>query len=169
MKPKIIAMVGPSGAGKTFAAEYLKKELGISVIVSFTTRPIRIGETNGVEHFFVEEAEMPPQNQMLAYTKFGGHHYWAEVRQALKNDRCIYVVDEKGLLYLMDNFSHNFEVIPVLIKRDVKRLSSEISIDRIKRDDSRINIEDNYYQYVIVNDGTLEEFKEKLLSTIKQI
>lgn len=167
MKSTIIAIVGPSGSGKTFAAEYLKKAIGIPVIVSFTTRPMRVGETNGVEHIFVDETEIPPKDQMLAYTQFGNHHYWADIKQVPVNGKCIYVIDEKGLLYLIDNFSNDLEIIPVLIKRDIDKM--DVPFDRIKRDDSRIKLKDDFYKYVIFNNGTLEEFKQNLLSTFKQI
>lgn len=168
MKPVIITIVGPSGSGKTFATEYLKKEIGIPVIVSFTTRPMRDGETNGVEHIFVDEIEMPPKNQMLAYTQFGGYHYWAELKQIPINGKCMYVIDEKGLIDLIEKFSNSFDIVSILIKRDVNKLSS-ISAERIKRDEYRIKIEDSFYHYIIENNGSLEEFKEKLTSSIKHI
>lgn len=167
MKPTIIAIVGPSGSGKTFAAEYLKQAIGIPVIVSFTTRPMRLGETNGIEHIFVDETKMPPKDQMLAYTQFGDHHYWADINQVPINGKCIYVIDEKGVIYLMDHFRDRFEIIPVLIKRDIEKLN--VPLDRIKRDYSRIKLKDDFYQYIISNNGTLDEFKQNLLSTFKQI
>ena len=44
--PIVIAIVGPSGSGKTTMANIMA-ENGIPTIVSFTTRPMRDGETNG--------------------------------------------------------------------------------------------------------------------------
>ncbi|MEE8350768.1 MAG: guanylate kinase [Rhodospirillales bacterium] len=61
--PKTIARRGlmlvlssPSGAGKsTIAGQLLKRSMGISMSVSVTTRPIRLGETDGVEYIFVDQ------------------------------------------------------------------------------------------------------------------
>ena len=85
MKPLIIAIVGASGSGKTTLSKLLEEQCGIIPIVSYTTRPKRIEETNGVEHWFVSEDEMPARNLMLAYTVFGGYHYWATHAQDREN------------------------------------------------------------------------------------
>ena len=53
MKPVIIAIVGRSGSGKTYMAEFLRKKMNIPTIVSYTTRRKRPGETDGVEHFAI--------------------------------------------------------------------------------------------------------------------
>ena len=54
-KPIIIALVGPSGSGKTTLSLYLQEMLNIPAICSYTTRPMRRGEQNGREHWFVED------------------------------------------------------------------------------------------------------------------
>ena len=76
-KTKIIAVVGPSGSGKTTAVEFASKALGIPVLVSYTTRPMREGEVNFKDHVFVTEKEIPSQSKMLAFTRFGGYQYWS--------------------------------------------------------------------------------------------
>lgn len=48
----------PSGAGKTsLVRALLEREDGLALSVSHTTRPRRSGERNGVDYFFVDEAE----------------------------------------------------------------------------------------------------------------
>lgn len=56
---KIVCLMGKSSTGKdTIFRELLEKEeLGLKVIVPYTTRPVRAGETQGQEYFFVDEAE----------------------------------------------------------------------------------------------------------------
>ena len=58
MKTKIIAIVGPSGSGKTTLAEYFQRQFCIPTIVSYTTRPMRAGEANGREHWFVGKCDV---------------------------------------------------------------------------------------------------------------
>lgn len=73
--PKTIARRGlmlvlssPSGAGKsTIAGELLKRSMGISLSVSVTTRPIRPGETDGVEYIFVDQKKF---SAMVAAEEF---------------------------------------------------------------------------------------------------
>lgn len=50
---KIIVIMGKSATGKDTIYKRLIQELGLSSIVSYTTRPIRSGEISGVEYHFV--------------------------------------------------------------------------------------------------------------------
>ena len=54
---KIICLMGKSSTGKdTIFKELLKENpFGLKTIVPYTTRPIREGERDGVEYFFVDE------------------------------------------------------------------------------------------------------------------
>ncbi|MDR1090106.1 MAG: guanylate kinase [Prevotella sp.] len=167
MKPIIIAIVGPSGAGKTLATQILKRNLGIPDIVSYTTRPMRAGETNGVEHHFVSEEEMPDKLEMMAYTYYGGYHYWATFSQVPNDSLCAYVVDEKGLKDLI--YANFIEIYAVYIDRNTERIAESVIKERIERDANRIQVNDLLYKYVIENNGTVEEFEEKLLLMIESI
>ena len=57
---KIFYLMGKSASGKDHVYEHLKqrKELELSPMVLYTTRPIREGEQNGREYFFTDEAEL---------------------------------------------------------------------------------------------------------------
>ena len=57
---KIFVVMGKSASGKdTIYKRLLAKEsLGLKTIVPYTTRPIRQGETDGVEYFFVTQEGM---------------------------------------------------------------------------------------------------------------
>lgn len=56
---KIFCLMGKSSTGKDTIFKELvdNPELQLKVIVPYTTRPIRAGETNGQEYFFVNEVE----------------------------------------------------------------------------------------------------------------
>lgn len=123
-KPIIIALVGASGSGKTTLSLYLQDKLAIPAVCSYTTRPMRPGEVNGREHWFVTEAEyerMAATESLLAYTKFGGYHYWTLESQVAKNLITTYVIDEKGLIELKINgkismkFSQSISLGPTLM------------------------------------------------------
>lgn len=165
----IIAIVGPSGCGKTTLAEYLKIKLDIPVIVSYTTRPIRENEVDGIDHHFVSDKEMPQRNEMLAYTQFGGYHYWAHISQVPCDGVCSYVIDERGLIELQARFGQRYRIIPILIQRNEQILRSTIDAERLQRDLSRIPIKETTYHAVIQNNGSLKEFLNQALTTIKTL
>jgi guanylate kinase len=53
---RIIVLTGPSGVGKdTVLRELFKIDPGFAYCVSYTTRPPRPGEVDGVSYFFVDE------------------------------------------------------------------------------------------------------------------
>lgn len=170
MKPTIIAIVGNSGTGKTHLSRYLGMRLGIPVIVSHTTRPRREGETDGKDYFFISEREIPPREQMLTYTQYGGHEYFALLGQVPKMGRCVYVLDEKGLVALRKQYRERFHIIAVLLRTPPDELRRRgIPPERIARDTERLQLPDKSYDAVIRNSGTLREFEEKALYIINQL
>lgn len=54
---KIFCIIGKSSSGKDTLYKQILKDgaLGLLRIVPYTTRPIRFGETNGMEYFFTDE------------------------------------------------------------------------------------------------------------------
>lgn len=170
MKPTIIAIVGNSGTGKTHLSRYMGMRLGIPVIVSHTTRPRREGEIHGKDYFFISEQEIPPREEMLTRTQYGGHEYFALLRQVPKTGRCVYVLDEKGLVALRREHGKRFHIIAVLLRATPETLALRgISSERIARDAERLRLPDKSYDAVIRNDGSLREFEEKALYLINQL
>lgn len=167
MKSKIVCIVGPSGSGKTTLANIASKELKIPTLCSYTTRPKRDNEINGIDHFFVSKEEMPTKDKMLAYTKFGDYEYWASIEQIPIDKPIIYVIDEKGLLMLIEEWGDKYEIVSMLIKRDKKLLIETVGEERVKRDHSRVKIDEDSYDAVISNNGSLTEFLKDGVETIK--
>ena len=167
MRQMIICIVGPSGSGKTTLANIASKELHIPTLCSYTTRPKRENEINGIDHFFVSKEEMPTKDKMLAYTKFGDYEYWASIEQIPIDKPIIYVIDEKGLLMLIEEWGNKYEIVSMLIKRDKKLLIETVGEERVKRDHSRVKIDEDSYDAVISNNGSLTEFLKDGVETIK--
>ena len=82
---KIYYIIGKSSSGKDTIFKHLieRKELGLRKFVLYTTRPIRDGETDGIEYFFVTDKryqELHSQGKVIeerAYdTVYGVWHYF---------------------------------------------------------------------------------------------
>ena len=164
-RPKLICILGPSGSGKSQASYMLNKMFGVHVICSYTTRPKRRNEKDGVSHYFV--SEVPPADQMLAYTKFGGYEYWA-----LKSDvvypATVYVIDEAGINGLL-KFSDMYRIVVMKIEcRETIRYSRGVSKERMERDRERVPLECKVF-ISVDNNRTKSEFAGRLRRAYKRI
>lgn len=162
-KPIILAIVGDSGSGKTTLSFFLNSKLSIPAICSYTTRPMREGEVNGKDHWFVPGLMTDPKDA-LAYTFFGGHHYWSLPSQV--EEVCCYVIDEKGLEDLNSRWSDKFQVISIYIDRPNK---PGISKTRKERDLERTALDMLDYDLVLVNQGQLDRFISRAIKSITEI
>ena len=56
-KGKLFVITAPSGAGKTSLIEaVMLEDPSLKISVSYTTRPPRPGERNGVDYHFIDDA-----------------------------------------------------------------------------------------------------------------
>lgn len=163
MNNKILCIVGDSGAGKTLASLHLQNKLGANVICSFTTRPPRVTEVEGREHHFINI--VPDPNELLAYASFGGWEYYA-LKTQVWGDCTVYVVDEQGLLQLKEEHGDKYRIFSVYITRTkANRMRVGIKHNRIERDENRLKLPMETYDWVIDNNST----KKNLFVNIEAI
>lgn len=165
MKNVIVAIVGKSGSGKTVLSKQLKEKYNIPYICSYTTRPMREGETDGVEHIFLPcDTVIPEKEDMLGYAYFGGYHYWALHSQV---ERVVtYVIDELALSEMEQKFGDRYTIIKVYVDRD----NINVDPERMKRDDDRIVMDDSFYDIIITNNGSYDDLvNNKTLQILKYI
>ena len=156
---KLITITGPSGAGKDTVARMLSEMGGYQVLCSYTTRPKREGEIDGVEHYFVDKCHIP-HDKMLAYTQYGGYEYWVTIDQ-IKN-KSIYVIDEDGLKVLCKMFP-NIDLFKICVSaREITRLYRGVSQERMDRDKQRKLMPLSFYDAVIFNNDSLSELRDEV-------
>ena len=74
----LVVLSAPSGCGKDTVLAALAETVSIRRSISMTTRPIREGETDGKDYYFVNEAYFRRQiesGNMLEYTNYSGNYY----------------------------------------------------------------------------------------------
>ena len=80
----VYVVIAPSGTGKTTLNRRLMKEHAdkVEMSISYTTRPKREGEINGVHYNFVDEKEfmaLVENKQMLEWAQVHGNYYGTPV------------------------------------------------------------------------------------------
>jgi guanylate kinase len=103
---KIVVIAAPSGAGKTsIAREILRRNPGLGFSVSATTRPMRAGEREAKDYFFLSKEEFQRRvaaGEFVEWEEIYGEYYGtlhAEVDAALAQGRhLLFDIDVKGAL-----------------------------------------------------------------------
>jgi len=105
---RLIVISGPSGVGKdTVLQEIFRIAPWLHYSISYTTRPPRPGEADGVAYSFVDEAgfrELIDGHQLLEYAQVHGHWYGtgeARVRACLERGEDIVLkIDVQGAAWV---------------------------------------------------------------------
>jgi guanylate kinase len=83
-KNNIFVISAPSGAGKTTLVQLLIERVpDLYFSISYTTRPARDGEKEGVDYYFVTEStfqKMVAEKELLEWALVHGHHYGTSKR-----------------------------------------------------------------------------------------
>jgi guanylate kinase len=106
----MFVLSSPSGAGKTtLARELIAKVAGLQMSVSVTTRPMRPGEVEGRDYFFIDKARfdaMVKNNELLEHAPVFDHFYGtprAPVEEALSAGRdVLFDIDWQGTQQLRE-------------------------------------------------------------------
>ncbi len=104
MKGKLFVITAPSGAGKTSLIEaVMRDDPSLKISVSYTTRPPRKGEKDGVDYHFIEEPtfrKMQAQGEFLECAEVHGNHYGTSKQVILdavkRGDDIILEIDWQG-------------------------------------------------------------------------
>ena len=94
----MIILCGASASGKTVTALELQKKYGLSKAITTTTREKRVGETDGVEYFFITKEEFQKrlaENKFVESSLYNGNYYGCGIDQVA--DDKVVVLDPNGL------------------------------------------------------------------------
>lgn len=86
-KPTIISITGPSASGKNFLRDQLEEKHRLPRMISTTTRPMRPGELDGHDYYFISEEQsrrLEADGEFLELNVFGKYRYGPTVRELEK-------------------------------------------------------------------------------------
>ncbi len=164
---KLVVISAPSGTGKTTVVKRLLEKIpNIVASVSFTTRPMRENEQEGIDYFFVNKKRfeaMVDNDQFIEYATVFGNYYGTQKeslsRNLKKGINVILEIDWQGAQQVKQKMPSCITIflIPpskeVLLSRLKNRgtdTKEEIE-NRFSQAVSDLN-ESNMFDYVLVND-----------------
>ena len=171
----IVLLAGMSGSGKTTVADELCKKFHGKSVASYTTRPMREGESNGTGHVFIsdEEFDRIPEDDMVAYTEFDGHRYCATQKQV--EDALVYVIDLAGIKEFHKKYKGNKNILTVFLdlymaEREKKKKkrgdSSDMILARLENDKKMFQGIEDWTDVTIDANRPVQEIVQEIASMI---
>lgn len=182
---KIIVIVAPSGTGKSTLIKRLKQEVpAITESVSYTTRPCREGEVDGVHYSFISEDEFIEMRSRDEFLEWAEVHkkYYGTSKKFVENKYSegkvlLFDLDVQGTDSFKDYFKDRAKAIfiaPPSLEVLEERLrgratdAPEVIDVRLKNSKKEILRKDDY-DYCVVNDDlnrAFDELKSVILNII---
>lgn len=164
----LIIISGTTCAGKgTVINELLARNDNLCLSVSYTSRPMRPGEVDGVDYYFISRSDFErkiEQGEFLEYAKVQYGEYFGTSKETVKNllqtgKDVILEIDVQGAEQIKKLFPETiliFVMAPSMeeVKKRIKargKENNEQIIDRFQTAYREIN-EIPKYNYVVVND-----------------
>ena len=114
-KPLKFLFIGRTASGKSSIAKGVCEKMGLTQVVSYTTRPMRKSEKNGSDHIFITDGEvLQYEEDIAAYTEINGYKYFTTYDVIDKSD--IYVIDPIGMDNLKIKCGDRYEFIEIYIR-----------------------------------------------------
>lgn len=177
---KIIALVGEAGSGKdTIMRNVLKVRPGLHEIVSCTTRPMREGEQEGVNYFYLTKetfAEKVINGEMFEATCFNDWFYGTAKQSLDESVVNIGVFNPEGIEALLE--SNEVDVTVYYVRAtDKNRLLRQLNrennpdvdeiIRRFKAD--REDFYDLDFNYIELRNDTLDDMDAAVRTILCQL
>ena len=173
----LIAISAPSGTGKSTLCEQIRiKKPEIKFSISCTTRPRRDYEIDGINYYFLTDAEFMEKvknNELLEYEEVHGYYY-GTLSNTLNNaisskELMLFDVDVNGAMSIKKKYPNNtltVFILPPSIEDLKVRLinrgtdSQEVINKRLERTNKEMKFKDKFDTFMI-NDN-LSSAVEKL-------
>ncbi len=174
----VLVLSGPSGAGKSSLIKEIEHDIGAYYFsISTTTRPMRKGETEGVEYYFVNEEEFKKDiedDMFLEYALVHGNYYGTSlkpVKKALEEGKLVlFDIDVQGnnaITNRLGDITTSVFISPPTLSELKKRLHAR-STDTQEVINGRLQMAQleiqrvSEYDFLVINDS-LELAAQQLL------
>lgn len=173
---KVIIFQGPSGSGKST----LQSKLGLPKIITWTTRPPRLNERNGIDYHFVNIEEfhnMQNAGRMLEVTLYKSNYYGTTLDSFHNFDGEVksIVVDSPGANKIKEIMKDEcFRIGVYASKKDCESrlMKRDQPIAELKErlKDYDLEVQSLFECNIIINNSDLNwEYSDRMINLLKQL
>lgn len=172
----MLVLSSPSGAGKsTISRALLEKHPDLTMSVSATTRPMRLGEVEGKDYYFIDKAkfeDMVADGDFLEHAQVFDNYYGTPrppVVKALEQGKdVLFDVDWQGTQQLRQNARDDLVsifILPPSVEELERRLYTRAQdpADVVKKRMAKATSEMSHwaeYDYIIINEAIEHSVRE---------
>lgn len=163
----MLILVGPSASGKTEIANILINQYGMKRMITYTTRPIRPGEINGISYHFIDKEEFLKKkaNDEFVEDTVYNDNFYGTCKKDASNEKIV-ILEPNGVNAFYEKMANEIVIVFLKASKDVRKErmyhrgdKEEVIIKRLANDDvifQEGNL--NHVDLVLINEGkTLEE------------
>lgn len=185
---KIIVLLGASATGKDTVAKHISEKYSIPIAISYTTRPMRSNETQGVEYYFISDDEMHEKfknGEVIEHTSYYiqsedvSYTYANVVEEFEKGDYVLTILNPHGL-YQFNKSQYKDNLVSIMLNCDdrvrlVRSLNRDENVnvnevlDRFRRDELDFIERRPKTDYEIDTNKPLEEVFNNIDKVIENI
>ncbi len=178
----LVVISGPSGVGKGTVRKALfdRENHNLEYSVSMTTRPPRIGETDGIDYFFVSKKQFEQRiknEKLLEYAEFVGNYYGTPIdyveERLDKGKEVVLEIEVQGAMQVRERMPDAVFIFiappsrQALRDRITKRATEPERIinKRMQKAEREFGMA-HKYDYIVVND-TVENAADRIMAIIR--
>lgn len=142
---KIIVLLGASATGKDTVAKHISEKYNIPMAISYTTRPMRSNETQGVEYYFISDDEMHEKfknGEVIEHTSYYiqsedvSYTYANVVGEFEKGDYILTILNPHGL-YQFNKSQYKDNLVSIMLNCDAR-----VRLIRSLNRDENVNVKE---------------------------
>lgn len=142
---KIIVLLGASATGKDTVAKHISEKYNIPMAISYTTRPMRSNETQGVEYYFISDDEMHEKfknGEVIEHTSYYiqsedvSYTYANVVGEFEKGDYILTILNPHGL-YQFNKSQYKDSLVSIMLNCDAR-----VRLIRSLNRDENVNVKE---------------------------
>lgn len=172
----MLLLMGKTCAGKDTIQRILISKYGMKNVISYTTRPMRVGETNGVQYWFITEEEFLRKvkegffAEIITYTdKNGNTIYYGGAKEDFSDEK-VMIVNVDGLNQIREFDDINSVAFYLNVSDEVIRQrliergdDVETAKSRVEQDNDMFSEIESKVEYVLNNENVIpEKMAEKI-------